>query len=137
MFGKSFQEIYVVLLNFHRWRLIDHRCQGFLKAGVRLAGGTDAPFGNPDPWRAMRAAIDRRTAGGSLLGREEALSPEQALALFMSPLDSPGGAPRTIRPGEPADLCLLDRGWHGIRDRMDAADLAAVWIRGRRVDQSD
>ena len=114
-----------------------YRCQGFLKAGVPLAGGTDAPFGNPDPWRAMRAAIDRRTAAGSLLGQEEALSPEQALALFMSPLDSPGGAPRTIRPGQPADLCLLDRNWHAIRNRMDAADIAAIWIRGQRVDQSD
>ena len=33
-----------------------YRCRGFLEAGVALGGGTDAPFGDLDPWLAMRAA---------------------------------------------------------------------------------
>ena len=83
-------------------------CRSLLDAGIGVGGGTDAPFGDPDPWRAITAAVERRTAGGAPLGLREALSPERALALFLTPPDDPGGAPRRIRPGAPADLCLLD-----------------------------
>ena len=38
-----------------------YRGRGLLEASVPLGGGTDAPFGDPDPWAAMRAAVDRRT----------------------------------------------------------------------------
>jgi hypothetical protein len=36
------------------------------------------------------------------------VSPERALALFLTPPDDPGGEVRRVRPGNPADLCLLD-----------------------------
>ena len=36
-------------------------CRGFLDCGIPLAGGSDAPFGHADPWRAMRAAVTRQT----------------------------------------------------------------------------
>ena len=38
----------------------------------------------------------------------EAVSPERALALFLTPLGDPGGERRRVVPGAPADLCLLD-----------------------------
>jgi predicted amidohydrolase YtcJ len=96
-----------------------YRCAGFTGAGVPLGAGTDAPFGEGDPWRAIQAAVDRRTAAGAALGAGEALSPERALALFTTPADAPGGAPRRIEPGAPADLCLLDRPWARARDRLE------------------
>ncbi|HZA75657.1 MAG TPA: amidohydrolase family protein [Acidimicrobiales bacterium] len=83
-------------------------CRSLLDAGIGVGGGTDAPFGDPDPWLAIRAAVERRTAGGAPLGLREAVSPERALALFLTPPDDPGGEPRRVRPGAPADLCLLD-----------------------------
>ena len=86
-----------------------YRCRGFLDAGVPLGGGTDAPFGEADPWIAIRAAVTRETADGAALGREEALTPERALALFTTPPENPGGAPRCVAVGETADLCVLDR----------------------------
>ena len=45
-----------------------YRLKSWTEAGVVLGGGTDSPFGRPDPWRAMRAAVDRRTATGHSLG---------------------------------------------------------------------
>jgi predicted amidohydrolase YtcJ len=110
-----------------------YRGAGFLAAGVRLGGGTDAPFGAPDPWRAMQAAVDRRSRGGLVLGRDEALTPERALALFTTTPDDPGGAPRRVGVGAAADLCLLDRPWKQARDRLDAGDVAGTWCAGRRV----
>jgi predicted amidohydrolase YtcJ len=106
-----------------------HRCAGFLDAALPLAAGTDAPFGDPDPWRAMQAAVDRRTDSGLVLGDGERLAPEGALALFTSPPEAPGDAPRRIAAGARADLCLLDRPWSKARERLSSECVAAT-IRG-------
>src|SRR5690606_28518745 len=83
-------------------------CRGLIEAGIPVGGGTDAPLGHPDPWRAVATAIERQTASGAPLGVREAVSPERALALFLTPPASPGGEPRRVEVGAPADLCLLD-----------------------------
>ena len=107
-----------------------YRCQGFLDAGIPLGGGTDAPFGEPEPWAAMRAAVNRRTRGGRILGAREALTPERALALFTTPLDDPGGTPRRVAVGALADLCLLDRPWGEARLALDCRHVAATVYAG-------
>ena len=108
-----------------------YRCRGFERAGIPFAGGTDAPFGEPDPWAAMRAAVDRRTRAGHRLGPDEALTPERALALFTSPPQAPGAAPRALAPGAPADLCLLDRPWRIARRELSGRSVAATLCGGR------
>jgi predicted amidohydrolase YtcJ len=105
-----------------------YRGRGLLEASVPLGGGTDAPFGDPDPWAAMRAAIDRNTEAGLALGPDEALTPERALALFTSPASAPGDPPRPIAVGAPADLCLLDRPWSEARSLL-SKELVAAAIR--------
>jgi predicted amidohydrolase YtcJ len=83
-------------------------CRSLLEEAVRVGGGTDAPFGSPDPWRAVQAAVTRRTAAGQVLGASEAVDARRALALFLTDLTDPGGPVRRVRPGARADLCLLD-----------------------------
>jgi predicted amidohydrolase YtcJ len=87
----------------HLWRcgsLIEHR--------ICVAAGTDAPFGHPDPWRAIAAAVERRTATGMPLGRDEAVDGVTALDLFLGAPAAPH-RPRRIVAGAISDLCLLDR----------------------------
>lgn len=110
-----------------------YRCAGLEAAGVALGAGTDAPFGDPDPWRAVRAAVERRTRAGKVLGPDEALAPERALALFTSPPESPGAAPRRVAVGEPADLCLLDRPWREAREQLSSAAVRATFASGKLV----
>ncbi len=107
-----------------------YRCRGFLTAGVPVGAGTDAPFGDPDPWRAMRAAVERRTANGAEFGASEALTPEQALSLFTTRPDAPGAAPRRIAVGAVADLCLLDTPWSEARLDLSARHVRAAWCDG-------
>jgi len=110
-----------------------YRCQTLLDAGVAVAGGTDAPFGTADPWRAMRAAVERRSDRGRLLGEEEAVTPRAALDLFLSDLSAPGGATRRVRAGVPADVCLLREPLAGALQTLDAAQVRATIIGGRAV----
>jgi len=110
-----------------------YRCAGLEAAGVPVGAGTDAPFGEPDPWLAMQAAVDRRTESGSVLGADEAVTPERALALFTTPPEAPGGSPRSVSAGAPADLCLLSVPWQRARERLDSGDVAATIVAGRVV----
>jgi predicted amidohydrolase YtcJ len=110
-----------------------YRCRSFLRHGIPLGGSTDAPYGLPDPWGAMRAAVHRRTAAGRILGEDETLSPEEALALFTSPLEAPGAPPRRVEVGAVADLCLLSRRWKEARTRLLASDVAATFRDGQRI----
>lgn len=107
-----------------------YRCRGFLDAGIPLGGSTDAPFGQPDPWLSMRAAVNRQTAGGRVIGAAEALTPEQALALFTSAPEDPGGQPREITVGAAADMCLLDCGWAHARTSLHRDNVAATVAAG-------
>ena len=110
-----------------------YRCAGFVAAGVPLGGGTDAPFGDPDPWLAMRSAVARRSADGIVLGCRERLLPEAALGLFTTPLDQPGGPPRRVCVGAAADLCLLDRPWRDARSTLSSDHVRATLREGRIV----
>ena len=68
-----------------------------------------------------------------LLGEAERLNPEQALALFTSAADDPGGDSREIAVGATADLCLLDRGWESARLRLRSDDVMATIRRGEVI----
>jgi predicted amidohydrolase YtcJ len=109
-----------------------YRLRAFLEGGITLAGGSDAPFGSADPWMAMAAAVERRTAGGQPFGPTEALAPEEALALHLAdPLDL--ARQRRIAPDEPADLCLIDRDWAAARRDLSGVRVCATWVSGRLV----
>lgn len=110
-----------------------YRCQGLLAQGIPLGGSTDAPYGTPDPWAAMYAAVHRKTRSGVTVGQYERLSPEQALAMFTSAADDPGGVSRTIAVGEPADLCLLNRPWEQARLRLCSTDVQATIRSGKLI----
>lgn len=110
-----------------------YRCGTLLAEGIPLAGSTDAPYGDPDPWAAMRAAVCRRSRSGIAIGADETLSPEQALALFTHPADAPGGNARTVELGAVADLCLLNRSWQEARLRLCSDDVRATVRRGELI----
>ncbi|KWX66766.1 amidohydrolase family protein [Mycobacterium sp. NAZ190054] len=82
------------------------RVASLCRAGVPVALSTDAPFGDADPWAAMRAAVHRSTPSGRVLGDGERVSVTQALAMFLGEPDRPA-VPRRIEPGAAADLCIL------------------------------
>jgi predicted amidohydrolase YtcJ len=84
-----------------------YRCATLLRAGIPVALSSDAPFGPLDPWVVIAAAAGRRTAGGEVAGPGERITFTQALDAYLTPPDDPGGPPRRVGPGLPADLVVL------------------------------
>jgi predicted amidohydrolase YtcJ len=82
------------------------------RAGITVAGSSDAPVIPPDPRTGIRDAIVRRTAAGRLIGPDERLAARDALALYTT-----GGAYAmhreagigSLEPGKLADFTVLDR----------------------------
>ena len=106
------------------------RVASLLDAGVPVALSTDMPFGDADPWAAMRAAVHRDTPSGAVLGADERVSAPTALTMFLGHPDHPTRL-RRIAPGEPADLCLLSVTPETALAELDAGMVAATIIGGR------
>ena len=112
-------------------------CASLLRAGVAVAGSTDAPYAKPDPWAAMAAAQQRRTRLGRFLGDHEAVGASTALTMFLGSLDHPGGPPRQIGVGAEADLCLLHVPLEQALRKPAARHVRATVIAGRVVHDAD
>lgn len=107
-----------------------YRLRAFHDASITLAAGSDAPFGGCNPWASMAAAVSRQTQGGALIGESEALTPEQALDLYLSEPRALNRR-RRVSVGAPADLCLLDRSWAAARNALSSVQVRATLIDGQ------
>lgn len=105
------------------------RVRSLLRAGVPVALSTDAPFGCADPWAAMRAAVHRRTASGAVLGAAERIEARRALELFLGTATAPADV-RTVDPGQPGDLCVLDAPPERVLAELDGRSVVATVIGG-------
>ncbi len=105
------------------------RIASLIDAGIAVAGSTDAPFGSPDPWAAMRAARDRRAADGRRLSAHETISARRSLELFLGSPENPA-VPRRVAAGMTADLCLLAARPRDVLAELTAELVAATVIAG-------
>ncbi|MEH0580643.1 MULTISPECIES: amidohydrolase family protein [Streptomyces] len=101
-----------------------YRCQSLVAAGIPVAAGTDAPYGTPDPWAVMRAAVARDDGEGVM--------PGTALRLFLGNPHRPH-RPRQVAVGSPADLCLLHVPLRAALDALTADVVRAAYVRGRPI----
>lgn len=111
------------------------RARSLVDAGVLVAAGTDAPFGSPDPWVALRASVRRLSRSGQPIGAEEALDWRTALGLWLGSATNPS-LERTIAPGQPADLVVLDESLPVALNGDEPVTVRATLIRGELAFQA-
>ncbi|WP_420429276.1 amidohydrolase family protein [Algiphilus sp.] len=107
-----------------------YRLASLQRAGIPLALSSDAPYAGIDPWRAMQAAVDRRTASGVVIGPQDAMTPEAAFDATAGDVGAPGRR-RALGIGARADMLLLDTDWAGARSDLSRVRPVAVWHEGR------
>jgi predicted amidohydrolase YtcJ len=100
-FAEAFPDQSDQLYSFASWQ----------RAGITVAGSSDAPVITADPLTGIRDAIVRRTGDGRLLGPAERLPARDALALYTTGAafachrESEIGS---LEPGKLADFVVLD-----------------------------
>ena len=99
-----------------------------------VALSTDMPFGDGDPWAAMRAAVTRQTRSGVVLGADERVTPAEALAMFLGRSNKPA-VPRSVARGELGDLCVLALPPVGVLAELDSSLVRATVVGGERIDR--
>lgn len=111
--------------------------RSLLAAGADLRLGSDAPVAPLDPWEAMAAAVSRSGDDRPAWTPEEAITPAQALAA------STNGR-RTVSPGSPGDLALLDTDPlapapdpHATAALLRDIHVAATFVAGRATYRTD
>lgn len=117
----------------HRDQSDLYRCRSLLNAQVPLALSSDAPYGPLDPWANIASAVDRRTRAGRVVGESETITAAQALASLLTSSTDPGGRPRTVRVGGPADLVLLHAPLTDVL-RNPSADAVRITLTASAVD---
>jgi predicted amidohydrolase YtcJ len=108
------------------------------RSGAHLAAGSDWPVSTPDPVQGIHAAVNRAQYGGDsrpFLGAQ-ALDLRTAVRAYtagsarVNHLDDTG----TLRPGDRADLVVLDRDpFAAPAAEIGAASVALTYVRGERV----
>jgi predicted amidohydrolase YtcJ len=106
-----------------------------LAAGVPTCASSDAPFGDADPWRVMATAAARTTADGTVLEIHERVSAATTLAGYLSAQNDPGGPPRRVTPGVPADLVLLRTSLQEALQVLSPELVRSVWRGGEQLDE--
>jgi predicted amidohydrolase YtcJ len=114
------------------------RYAGLLRAGVRVAVSSDAPYGDASPWRTIQAAAARTRTDGEPDQTEqmERVAPGAVLSSMLTRPEDPGGSPRLVTAGSAADLCLLDADLPvalELAASTGASPVAATFIAGQRV----
>ena len=106
-----------------------------MRAGIPLAGASDAPVVPPSPWVGIAAARARRTAAGATLGAAERLGAGAALRLFTTGAAFALGADRlgTLAPGGPADLVVEPDPLRAPPDEVADARVRLTLVAGERV----
>jgi predicted amidohydrolase YtcJ len=80
----------------------------------------------------MRAAVHRTTAAGAVLGADECVSAREALTMFFGTSSRPTDM-RTIKPGQPGDVCVLAAPPAEVLRELDPRMVAATVIAGEVV----
>jgi len=85
--------------------------RAWLKAGLTVAFGSDQPVVTGDPILGWRAAVQRQTRDGDILGPEERLEPLEALRAYTVGSALACGDPDigTLEPDQEARFVVLNR----------------------------
>ena len=110
-----------------------YRYQTLLDAGIKVGLSSDAPYGPLNPWQVMQSAVARVTAEGEVIGARDRVTPEQALAGYLSNASAPGGVVRRVAVGEPADMCLLTRPWSDVKNDLSAVLVSHTVVAGEVI----
>lgn len=102
-----------------------------LESGVTTVISSDAPFGDPDPWKVLVAAAERRAPSGRIIGDRERVSAAEALSGYHADPLALDARRSHVSVGDAADLVLLDEPLHEVLRHPSAQHVRQTFWGGR------
>lgn len=109
MFVRRFGDAFLKSMGEARSKNI-YRARTLLDHGVLVAGSSDRPCIDGNPFEALRTLVERRTLQGTSFSPHERVTPLEALAMYTRDAAEATGAKEAgiLSPGKLADLVILD-----------------------------
>lgn len=113
----------------------------FARSGVQIVAGSDWTVTTMNPWEAIEVAVTRRDpagSGGSVLGTDQELSVERALAAYTSEAATVLGLPEvgTLEPGKRANFVVVSANPYEVGGAaLGDIVVQQTWFEGRQVYQ--
>lgn len=130
--GEKLPEYYG---NARAERMFAHRA--LLDAGIPVAGSSDFPCGPHDVRLALRSCVTRETADGTVLGPDQRISQEEAIALYTTGAAYASGEEHRkgrLVEGMLADFIVLDRDPLTVPGReLTELTVEQTWVGAERV----
>jgi predicted amidohydrolase YtcJ len=112
----------------------------YIDAGVPLAGSSDSPVSDFNPWAGIYSAVTRKTVTGRVLGEQQRITVREALRSYTIGGAFVSGRERyigSLEPGKLADLVVLERNPFELpveellHVKPTATMLGGRWVHGR------
>ena len=114
--------------------------KSLLKAGTKMAGGSDFPVEHPNPFYGLHAAVTRQSQDDKPVGGwlpEQKISREQALSLFTEGAAYAAHQETVIgrlAPGYYADFILVEQDYFAMPEKaIWESKVLETWVAGKRV----
>lgn len=118
-------------------RMFAHK--SFLKAGIKVASGSDHPVGLHSPLLGIQCMVTRKTAAGETIGLEERISLEEAVRVYTADAayaTCEENLKGRLKPGMLADAVVLEQDpWKVDPDGIGSIDVAMTIAGGKIVFQ--
>jgi predicted amidohydrolase YtcJ len=110
IFLYEFGDLYIDALGHGRPEA-SYPMRRWIDAGLHPSGSSDGPVSSTNPFRGMYTMVTRKTSKGTVVGADEAISVEEAIAAYT--VDAAFGAfeegiKGTLQPGMLGDVAVLD-----------------------------
>ena len=120
-------------------RMFAHK--SFLKAGVKVASGSDHPVGLHSPLLGIQCMATRKTAAGETIGLDERISLEEAVRVYTADAAYATGEENLkgrLKPNMLADAVVLNQDpWQVNPDEIGSIDVAMTIVGGKIVFQKN
>jgi predicted amidohydrolase YtcJ len=136
VFIHDFGDLYTAVLGEER-SMNSYPMNTWVNAGLKPVASTDCPVCDINPFPNLYAMITRKTKKGTVMGGQERLTIDQALACYTENGAWASFAERekgTLEPGKLADVAVLSRDLHNASPEEILHDTACdLTIRGGRL----
>lgn len=111
--------------------------RAMIDKGLRMGGGTDYPIGPANPFPCIQFMVDRKIIDGSVMGKDNAITLEEAVYLWTqgsADCEGWGDMIGSVEAGKKADLAVLNQDIFSVPvEEIHNTTISSTWVGGQCI----